>query len=237
MATKNYSISEDPGLLAARRPGADLKAKQLEIKSIIDRLSRETSSADFESAIAAVTSGADPVLAAEKLDSAKALEAAENALRLVSTALDRSRFSAEREYRAAQSRYVERATPRYREIAARMASALVKLGEVQVESMIFESECRADGLTQWPIESGPIGITDFGDPRIEPALISHWLIAAVAAGAIEASAIPRAWSDGWPLLQAFIRGNPGDAEASGLRRLRGNVSAPSSRLGPVRRRA
>ena len=230
-------VADDPQFQAALKPVADLKAKQREIKAIVDRLQRETSPEDFQSAIAAIVAGADPVGASAQLDDSKALAAARNSLTLLAHAIDRAQAAAEAQHTAAQARYIASARPRYLEITRRLANALLEIGDAQTAALEFSHQLLNAGA-EWPDVEGPIGVFDLGDPRDEFSTFGKWLVAAVRAGALDADFVSKAWTTERSLLYALRRGGElTDGEAVGFAALRARVGAPTPRLGAWRKRA
>ena len=232
-------VDDDPQYQAALKPLADLKVKQSAIKTIIDKLQRETSPEDFQSAVDAIVAGADPISSAGNLDNQKALASARNSLALVTHAVSRLQAIAEKELVAAQARYVDRIRPQYREVATQFATALIAFGQAQEAAIEFEMRCRADGLADWPgAVEGPLFAQKLDHPESPSDIFATFLTAACAAGVIDVAAIPPSWVDAWGLLKQIKKvgiDRLGDPERLALAQMRGRAGFATSRAGLMRR--
>ena len=232
-------VDDDPQYQAALKPLADLKVKQSAIKTIIDKLQRETSPEDFQSAVSAIVGGADPIEAAANLDNQKALASARNSLALVTTAIARLQAAAEKELLAAQARYVDRVRPQYREVATQFATALIAFGRAQEAAIEFEMRCRADGLSAWPGSvEGPLFAQKLDDPKSPQDIFATFLTSFVACGVIDVAQVPAQWVSAWGLLAQIKKygiDNLSDPERMTLTQMRGRAGFATSRAGLMRR--
>ena len=239
--TNVIRVDEDVQYLAALKPVNDLRAKQTLVKAIIDRLQADIQPAAFRDAVDAIVSGVDPVLAAAALDNTRALTAARESLALITHAIARAQGIAEREQAAAQQRFVDRVRPQYREVATRFINALIQFGLAQQDMIEFDEQCIANGLPDFPgFVEGPKFAQRLDHPAAEVGFFATFLVSAVAAGIIDAGALPQQWAAAWPLLMQIkkfgVDGLP-EPERTALVSMRGRAGSATSRGGLFRRAA
>ena len=238
--TKLNPIRSDEALRAAQSVVAQLRTKDAEIQAIVMRLETDTTAAEFSRAVDAVLDGGDPVAAAQALDNSRALDAAKQSRAVIQGAIQRAQAKADAEHAAARTRFVNAARPAYLDITRRFANQLVALGTMQAEFLAFRDELQSCGLSDWPLTEGPFGFGPLGDPVDDGGLLARWLMAAIERGVIPESDVPTAWASEWGLLRDLAKYDPTTANIgtmTAFKKMPAEVSLPSARLGPVRRRA